>query len=161
MLGSGSRVLISWLLSKLRICKSIKGRAVQPRLVLDYHEMLAAITIQCAWRKYSARSRLYENLSKDTFKCYDRNEPGTYYYYNRITGKVSRSKPLVLKHADLVPSDEWLSRTDMAGRISWFHPATGNKSKISPLNAAKRLQSTVRRWLTKDLRMDLADVAKA
>ena len=160
-MSSDSRALITWLMSKLRICKSIKGRAVEPRLVLDYHEMLAAITVQCAWRKFWARARMYELLSKDTFKCYDRNEPGTYYYYNRITAKISRTKPLILRHVDLVPSDEWQSRTDMAGRIRWFHPATGNKSKISPLDAAKRLQGSVRRWFTKDLKMDLADVAKA
>ena len=104
---------------------------------------------------------MYKLLSVDTFKCYDRKNPGTYYYYNRLTGKVSRTKPLLLRHTDLVLSEEWQRRTDIMGRTRWFHPASGNKSKISPLEAANRLQGAVRRWLMKDLRMDLADVAKA
>ena len=157
--------LMDWLLTRLKVIRS--RRSGRTKLLFQYEEEndikdTSAIKIQGMARSKVARRRSRKKCRQQYEKMWDKSYY-CYYYINVGTGAQQWTKPLILGSEDLDdPKDLWRKIAGEEGSFFYMNPATGQTSRITEDEAAKKMQRMVRNYQAADIGTpNMKDVIKS
>ena len=130
------------------------------------NEML--IKIQSVWRKVLNKPKIIKLLDDIYIKVKINAYDHTVYYLNKLNGTTNWNKTKLLGNSDLtkLPQYEWIEfnyydNITKTYKIHYVNPYNGLYTKLIPNQAAKIIQSLVRNFLLKAIKMPFLHFIKA